>query len=780
MKKFKKALLISAITLAIIFALVIIFISPIAKYLVQKYDEKYTGRQITMDHAYVNLLTGFIHFSNLKIYEFKSDSVFLSAAGVSANFSMYKLFSKTYEISELILDKPKGIIAQTGTAHVLNFQDLIEKFSPKKINKVRSPTHFSILAIKINEGEFYYRENIVPINYFIKKVNIDSQGIRWDADTITSKFSFSAGNGTGEMKGDFALNYKNMNYHFSAIANKYDLSIIGQYLKDLTHYGNFSANIDADLKVNGNFKDPENIAAKGTLGINDFHFGKNKHEDYASFDKAVIAITELSPKNHKYLFDSVSIDHPYIKYERFDHLDNFQTIFGKKGDKVSAVAANSTKFNLVIEIGRYIKILSKNFFKSNYKVNRLAVYAADLKFNDFSINEKFSANLHPFYVSADSIDKNHNRVKLSLRSEIKPYGTVSVMLSINPKNEEDFDLTYHLQKLPIAMFNPYIISYTSFPVDRGTMELQGKWEVKGGEIQSKNHLVIIDPRVTKKIKNENTKWIPLRMIMSFIRESGNVIDYEIPITGNLKKPKFHFKDVIFDVLGNIFVKPITTLYRMKVKRVETEIEKSLTLKWEMRHSLLSNKQEKFVNHMADFLAENPGASITVHPQTYTEKEKEYILYFEAKKKYFLACNKKTAQALNYDDTLNIDKMSVKDSLFIEYLNKHIDALMAFTVQEKCLRFIGADLISRKYQQLNHERACAFMLPFKNKETENRIKIHADKNIIPYNGFSFYKIEYKGELPKSLIKAYSKMNGLNEEAPRKEFEKERRSNNKTQY
>ena len=45
------------------------------------------------------------------------------------------------------------------------------------------------------------------------------------------------------------------------------------------------------------------------------------------------------------------------------------------------------------------------------------------------------------------------------------------------------------------------------------------------------------------------------LIMTFIRERGNVIDYEIPITGNLKDPKFHLSDVIFDLLGNIFVKP---------------------------------------------------------------------------------------------------------------------------------------------------------------------------------------------------------------------------------
>ena len=68
-----------------------------------------------------------------------------------------------------------------------------------------------------------------------------------------------------------------------------------------------------------------------------------------------------------------------------------------------------------------------------------------------------------------------------------------------------------------------------------------------------------------------------------------------------------------------------------------------------------------------------------------------------------------------------------------------------------------------------------MLPFKKKGVENRIKIYTAENNIPYNGFSFYKIVYKGELPAALTKAYRKMNGLNNEAPRKKYKKERKQN-----
>lgn len=755
-------------------AVVILFISPISKYLVEKYDEKYAGREITMDWAYVNPFTGYIHFKNFKIYEFKSDTLFFSANDISLNIAMLKLPFKTYEISELSLDDPKCIIIQNKKK--FNFNDLIEKFSKKKNSSaIEEPVHFNILNVKINNGEFYFHEKTIPINYFIKNVNFESIGKRWDVDSIAAKISFLPGIGSGDLKGNVTVNFKNNEYHFDVLTHKLDLNIIGQYLKAMTNYGTFSANVDADLNVKGNLKDEENVTAKGVLAINDFHFGKDSKDDYASFEKLVLAINQVSPKDHKYFFDSVSLNHPYFKYERYDYLDNIQTMFGKNGSKITSARADKADFNLVIEIADYIKVLSKNFFQSNYKINKLAIYKGDLKFNDYSISEKFSVDLNPLFVNADSIDKTHQRVTAFLKSGIKPYGNVSVALNINPKNSTDFDMQYHFHKLSVPMFNPYIISYSSFPLDRGTMELNGKWEVKNGIIQSNNHLLLIDPRLTKRVKNKDINWLPMRLIMSFIRETGNVIDYEIPITGNLKDPKFHVKDVIVDVFENIFIKPVTTPYRMQVKNIETEIEKSLSLKWQMRNNSLLPNQEKFIERIADFLADNPGVSIAVYPQQYAIKEKEYILFYEAKKKYYLLTTGKNTKSFGNEDSIRVDKMSVKDSLFVHYLNKQIKDSLVFTIQEKCSRIIDSASINAKFKKLNSERVNAFMFYFKEKGVTKQIKIHTNVNVIPYNGFSFYKIDYKGEYPESLIKAYRKMNELNKEVPRDKFKMERRKN-----
>lgn len=67
------------------------------------------------------------------------------------------------------------------------------------------------------------------------------------------------------------------------------------------------------------------------------------------------------PKDLKYLYDSLTISHPYIKYEIYDYLDNIQRMFGKNGANVKAANTNSLQFNLIIAIARYVKVLSNSF-----------------------------------------------------------------------------------------------------------------------------------------------------------------------------------------------------------------------------------------------------------------------------------------------------------------------------------------------------------------------------------------------------------------------------------
>lgn len=754
--------------------LIFLFISTITKNLIEKYDEQYTGRQITMDKVYVNPFTGYFQFTNLKIYEQKSDSVFIAAESLNIDIALFKLWSKTIELSELTLINPVAKIIQHDKN--FNFDDLRKRFKPAKTDKAPSKFHINLLNISMVNGEIHFSENLYPINYFIKKVKIETLGKRWNNDTIAMNFAFTSGTRSGDVNGSITMDMKTTGYKLAVMVQKYDLKVLEPYLQDFTNYGNFSGNLDANVKSTGNFNEKLNVTNSGMIVIHDLHFGKNPKNDYVSFDKLTMAIREMSPKKKCYQYDSISLIHPYFKYERYDKLDNLETIFGKHGSKIKAANNNKDKFNMVIEIANYLQTLSKNFFRSDYKISHVAIYNGVVRFNDYSFSEKFAIELKPLYVHADSIDNHHRRINMNFTSAVKPYGNINIKIGIDPLDSTNFDLKYNISRLPAAIFNPFLITYTSFPLDKGMIELKGVWHVRNGNIKSTNHLIVVDPRLAKRLNNKGIKWLPMGLVIAFIRESGNVIDYQVPITGTLQHPKFNFHDVLMDMITNIIVKPPTVIHRLQIKDIETEVEGSLKLKWEMKSAEPGFKERWFIGKMEDYLAKNPDASINIQPKVYAAKEQEYILFFEAKKKYFLATHHYSSQNLSKMDSVLVEQMSIHDSAFRVFINKHSRGAMAFSIQEKCQAYVHASVVNAKYDQLNLQRKEAFMALIKKKEVLNQIRFSAPENVIPFNGFSFYRIIYKGDFPESFMHAYRQMNQINSDGERKQYKKDRKKVN----
>lgn len=765
-RKLKKGLIITGVVIVALIVLLVLVASPVAKHMVEKYDEKFTGRQIDVGWIYLNPLTGYMHISNLKVFEKGNDTIFFSAGGITVNVTLRKLLSKTYEISRFKLDTPKARIVQDGDK--FNFSDIMEKFASSDTvpKSDTAAVRFSIKDVRIRNGEFHYIEKQAPINYFIKKVNFDSKGKTWDVDTVNGKYSFMSGPGSGSIKGEFTFNVKTQDYRAAIVVDKFDLKIVEQYMREMANYGQLRAMLDANMQTTGNFNDSMSMSSKGRLAISDFHFGKSNEEDYFSFNKLVIKIKEMNLAKGVRVFDTIMLVKPVMKYERYDKLDNIQRMFGEKGEKIDSVKAQPGKFNLVLELADYIKMLSETFKEDYFNINRFAIEEANIRFNDYSLTEKFSMAFSPFSITADSIDKNRAKITIKATSDIQPHGRFNATLSVNPKNTGYFDLAYKMQDIPASLFNPYLISYTSFPLDRGTIEFHGKWNVDNSVINSENHFIVLDPRVSKKIRKKDNKWVPLPLIMSFVRERGNVIDYEIPIKGNLKDPNFKVADVFNDLLKNIFLKPPSSPYIFEVRNTENKVEKSLSVKWVMRTTKLLPNQEKFIEQMADFLKDNPEATLTINPMVYTEKEKEHILLYEAKRKYFV--EKHNIAKLEEKDSLELEKMSVKDSAFVRFLNAYVKDSSLFTIQQKCRVYLGNRLVQEKYADLIQQREKTFLKYFKENETDNQIKILAADNTVPFNGFSYYKISYKGDIPDKLMEAYQKMEEFNDESPRKRY------------
>ncbi len=93
-------------------------------------------------------------------------------------------------------------------------------------------------------------------------------------------------------------------------------------------------------------------------------------------------------------------------------------------------------------------------------------------------------------------------------------------------------------------------------------------------------------------------------------------------------------------------------------------------------------------------------------------------------------------------------------------NKGLDSVQVLKQTEK--------VVDKQYATLQKNREAKFRSYFSEENIEKRIKINKSEVAVPFDGFSFYKINYDGDIPKQLRDAYQEMNELADKSPVKRY------------
>lgn len=757
-KRFLKLTAITVLSLLLLAGIILLCAAPIGHYLLEKYASKGLKRTVKTGPVQVNLFSGYVYISDIKIYEQDGDSVFLSAHSLSGYVAVRKLFSKVYDFSGLELDQPVLKAKKWGEKH--NYDDLLELFKPKPGPGPHKKAHIAFHSMKIKDGTFRLRDSSGKIDYSLIHIDGKSPGWAWDRDSMLIFYRFQSGTGKGKAGGGLLLDFKSDKYALTGHVNDFDLGIFEQYLHELSNYGQMRAAINASLVASGEFHNKLNIKAKGMVVVNDFHLGKNAQDDYAAFKSLTMSIRDADHERSEYLMDSIVLEKPYFKYERYDHLDNIQMMFGKEGSKVKEVSG-SGRFNLIIEIARYTRDLIEKILKSHYAVDHVRVRDGKFRFNDYSTDEKFGIESENLCIAADSIDKNRKRVPIHITTGLNPGGHAALQISVDPNDGNNFDLSYTLNDLPVSIANPYMASYTAYAFTSGTVQANGDWHVNNGRISSNNKLSIKGPALAGITQRNKSTWIPVPLTLLLLEDPTKQTNYSIPVYGSLKHPHFRFGDIVLHALKNTIVKtvvpePAFDLINSKKK------ENAFVLNWEEGQYRLSDDQKKFIRVLLKTMDKKEAPPLRFKHVEYTEKEKEFICFFEAKKQYHA---EKTGQhRLSEEDSLALEKLSVKDKDFVAFLDRHVKSQSVYTVQEKCRLLTNEATLQRKLEHLASARTRELKKAFEeNGALPSALKGTYSKGT-PFSGFSCITIIYAGEEPSRLLRIYRNINGANNKWP----------------
>lgn len=700
MKRLRRWLLVVLVLVISLLVLAFVFISPITKYLIEKYDVTYTGRQITMDKLFLNFFTGNASIKGFTLYEKDGKTPFFKCGELSVSIKLRKILSGEYDIRHFTAESPEITIVQKGEHY--NYDDFLDKImgpadtTTKKSNA--EPLHLYINNIAIKNFSVTYT-NTLPYNTVkLQKGNCTIEKIAWNDPVYNIGLDFGVATG-GEIKSKTNYNSKNGAFKLALDVNSFNIAPLHIYLKDYMKVNSLNGAFSTSLNIAGNSNNPTAIAAGGNLSLDTFTIVDNTNEKLMACQRFEIKVDSINTEKSLYDFSTITLQRPYVKFAMYDDGFNYERLMTSPA-AASGVSDSSTSYANVFEMtASYIDELVKNYVINSYNADKLLVTGGTVVFTDYTLEDKFQYVLDSLNLLSDRINSNNSRIAFEASSLLNRSGAMKGSLYMNPANPKDLEMDIAVSHLLVSDFNPYSKYYVATPFLDGDAFYTNKTTIRNRKLDNQNQLDVYKIKAGKKVKNSTAMNIPVKLAVSLLKDVKGDIHLKIPVTGSLDDPKFKWGKVVWQVFKNLMVKAASAPFNLlagKFGGAENDY-KEIVFSYELQS--LTAKQEAQLEKLVQLLQKEEEVKLELVPMLNQQDETEYVAAQMARREFL---NMADTSVLNPEQQKLVDGLSLKDSAFDAFLDKKIGNTRLQSAQDKCIQFIGTEKIAARVA-LRHQR-----------------------------------------------------------------------------
>lgn len=699
MFNWKRILLFIISSLIALVILAAIFISPIAKYVIEKYSEQYTGRLINMDYLRINLFNGDVNVKGLRIYEKGRRGIFVQVGEINSRVALLRMIYGNYLIKKLTIDRPVIRIAQKGNH--FNYDDLIKRFMQEDTPPVpgEKPTPYWVKQFTINDATLMYTNNKPSVSVRVIKTFANIKDLAWDDPAYHVALSSRLQTG-GDAKVTLDFNSTSMKYYLEGDVQQLTIDWMYPYLKDYMKVRELRGIVGGKFKWSGNGNRPLDIALSGTLGAEKFAIVDESGELLTAAEQVAVKIDTINTARNRYDFAFINMSRPFIRLTMYDKGFNYERIFTTPSS-VSGDTSSMVYSNIFLMMAGYIQELVKQYDMNEYKVNRLSISGGQCVFTDYTHGDRFRYVLDSVLLTSERINSQNDFLNFAITSRLNTSGKLKGTLQVNPKNYKDIIIDAGISDLLITDFNPYFKYYVATPFQNGKIKYVNVTSVLNNQLDSKNVLDVERVKTGKKVKNATAMNLPVPLAVSLLKDVKGNIHLDIPVKGSLDDPKFRWGKVVWQVVKNLIVKAATAPFRLIANLFGGKEEDFKEVYFEYVQLGIENKQRKVLDNLCKVLQQKPEMKMELIQETNLEDEASVIAVNETKKKYLqLPAGGVMTAAIK----ARLDSLPESDSLFVKFVNQRVSGQTDLhSTEEKCVRIIGKESLQQWVSEVMERR-----------------------------------------------------------------------------
>ncbi|MGL6041120.1 MAG: DUF748 domain-containing protein, partial [Deefgea sp.] len=179
---------------------------------------------------------------------------------------------------------------------------------------------------------------------------------------------------------------------------------------------------------------------------------------------------------------------------------------------------------------------------------------------DLFIKPNFSANLTEMGGVIGGISsQNDTRATLDLRGSVDKIAPVEIKGSLNPLAKDFFiDIKGGVKGYELTNASAYAIKYAGYGIEKGKMSMDVAYLVENKKLKASNKLFLDQLTLGDAVESPTATKLPVKFALSLLTDRKGQIKLNLPIEGSLDDPQFSVGGIIWQVIGNVLEKIVTS------------------------------------------------------------------------------------------------------------------------------------------------------------------------------------------------------------------------------
>ncbi len=250
-----------------------------------------------------------------------------------------------------------------------------------------------------------------------------------------------------------------------------------------------------------------------------------------------------------------------------------------------------------------------------FRVDTVRVSRGVLNVEDHSLTPHFALSIQQLKGDITGLASDATApARIALTGRVDQYAPAAVngSFTLAVPREAAFKLSF--AGVEMATFAPYVQKFAGYRIERGTLDVDLDYTIKGTRVRGKNDIVLDRLVLGERVDSPDAIDLPLTLALALLKDSRGVIDVALPLRGDLSNPQFDYGALIGMAIRSLLVKAVKAPFSLLAKLVGGKAADLRTVSFGPGAAQLAPAQVASLEKVAGALIARPQLTLEIRPQ----------------------------------------------------------------------------------------------------------------------------------------------------------------------